>query len=111
MDKIKVVVFGPNGAKVLTNPWRVEYITQPHLVNPDLTHVRGLPPEEWALLEGKVRPKDLRVNVVSSPIVKKPIVIPKRPFWRPYYKGIVVGFLGAAVLISFYEIICYLTKS
>lgn len=32
--------------------------SEPHLVNPDLSRVRGVPPELWQLVNGHIVPKD-----------------------------------------------------
>ena len=54
MSKVTVVVQGTQGCRILTNPSVEQYSGVPHLVNPDLTSVRGLPPEQWRIRRGAV---------------------------------------------------------
>lgn len=57
MAKRKVVVFDHNGGWVLTNPNPSDYKDLPHVVNPDLSAVKGLPPEGWTLVGRGVVPR------------------------------------------------------
>ncbi len=57
IEKIKVVVFGENGAKILINPKPSEYEHLNFKVNPSLTQVYGVPPENWRLFKGEIIPK------------------------------------------------------
>lgn len=52
--KNKVVVQYDDYCRVLINPEPSEYEHLPHVVNPNLALVRGLPPEEWKIVGGIV---------------------------------------------------------
>lgn len=54
MSKTKVVVFDKDGGWVLINPDPKEYRSLNYVVNPDLSAVKGIPPEHWALVGNKV---------------------------------------------------------
>ena len=59
-EKVKVVTFGPHGARILINPELSQYDSSLHIVNPDLSAVAGLSPHEWSLVDGKVVPAPLK---------------------------------------------------
>lgn len=94
-----LVVFTADGARVLKNPPDEHVLMQqPNvLVNPDLKHLYGIPPHEWAIDNGKVVQKtgaEERLTKVSLPVrlVKlKPYILAA--------VGLVVGILiGKLVL-------------
>ena len=68
MKKTKVVVFDAQGGWILTNPAKPAYEREPHIINPDLSLVKGLPPEQWALEGVRVVPKTERSRLPRAPI-------------------------------------------
>ena len=55
--KTKVVLFHPHTAEILINPPEEAYKSHPsYLINPDLSHVMGLPPHKWARKGSQVIP-------------------------------------------------------
>lgn len=52
MYKTRVVVQGPEGCRILVNPSPSLYENKPHLINPDLSGVRGVSPEQWEIVNG-----------------------------------------------------------
>lgn len=63
--KRRVVVAGPSGCRILTNPRKEDYAGLAHVIDPDLSNVSGTSPENWILSSGSVRLK---------PGVKKPVL-------------------------------------
>lgn len=53
MSKTRVVIFTENNARILVNPLNVERFKEmPNaVVNPDLQHVKNIPPHFWKLTE------------------------------------------------------------
>lgn len=54
---MKVIVFSPRGTRIYKNPAKDQYEPHPHFIvtgTSDLDAVRGLPPHEWELKNGKV---------------------------------------------------------
>lgn len=68
MKKSKAVIFSPGGVRIVTNP-DLSGITCPFLVDPDLSAVRHLPPDRWALVGNQVVPSQGAVRVVLSPVM------------------------------------------
>ena len=54
MSKQIVVVKDGPGCRVLVNPSIAQYENKEHLINPCTARVRGLSPEEWDILGGKL---------------------------------------------------------
>lgn len=54
MSKKIVVVRFPEGIRVLVNPKESTFRAFEHVIDPDLSSVRGVPPEEWSIEGGKV---------------------------------------------------------
>ena len=96
-DKTTVVVFGPNGARILTNPDKSEYVHLPHLVDPNRDSVQGLPPHMWELSpEGIVPASDRKVEKIEA--VLHPERAKRRPFKAPVpLKAIALLLVNAAV--------------
>lgn len=68
MKKSKAVIFFPGGVKIVTNS-DLSGITHPFLVDPDLSAVRHLPPDRWALADGKVVPGSPLSSPLSEPLM------------------------------------------
>lgn len=75
MKKFKVVIFTDEGGWVLINPSASEYKQYTHVLDPDLSEVAGMPPESWALRDGKVVPRVDGKPVVSHSLRNRVIVI------------------------------------
>lgn len=54
MEKEVVVTFSDVGARILVNPDPEDYQSLPHLVNPDLSPFKGIPPHCLSLVDGKI---------------------------------------------------------
>lgn len=51
----RVVVIQKNGkCRILVNPDPAQYKKLPHAVDPDLTDLRGVPPEHWSVVGKRV---------------------------------------------------------
>lgn len=55
MKKI-IVVQNSGGCRILVNPEKGLYEGKKHLVNPDVSHMNGIPPEHWEIVNGVVFP-------------------------------------------------------
>jgi hypothetical protein len=49
-----VVVKSGVGCRILVNPDPGSYENDTHCINPDLRKVRGVPPEQWSIVDGTV---------------------------------------------------------
>lgn len=58
MSKTVVFVLKEEGGVLLVNPKPEEYAAFPHVINPVMSHVRGIPPQLWRIEGGKVVAKD-----------------------------------------------------
>ena len=54
-DKIKVILFEENNARILINP-DIASLKGKYVVNPNLDFVKRIPPHFWKLVENKVFP-------------------------------------------------------
>lgn len=54
MDKIRVIVKEESGCRILVNPRPEQYAHLRHVINPDLSRVRGLSPHEWDIVGDRV---------------------------------------------------------
>jgi hypothetical protein len=75
VKKFKVVIFTDEGGWVLINPSKSEYSQYTHVLDPDLSEVAGMPPEFWALRDGKVVPRVEGKPVVSHSLRNRVMVI------------------------------------
>lgn len=68
MRKLKVIDFTDSTPRIYTNPnltdFSVKILSGKAVVNPDLDAVRGVSPEYWGLIKG-------RVVAINKPIVTK----------------------------------------
>lgn len=54
MSKVRVAVLTGKGCRMLVNPHEKDYIDQVHVVNPDVSHLCGVAPEDMGIADGKL---------------------------------------------------------
>ena len=73
MNKTTVVVFNENGVRILINP---DKAPKGAIINPDLTHLKGVPPHLWKLENGKITSDYKKTSAPVKFLPKK-----KKKYW------------------------------
>lgn len=99
MKKNKIVIFTPIGARIITAADPKPYMGQKNiLINPDLSKVKGVPPQFWVRQGGRVvemsRPRKLARKAKIKHLGR--IWQTKRNRWPTVLKYSLCAILGAA---------------
>jgi len=92
MSKHHVVLFGSNGARIITTQDVSHFQGMPNaLIDPDLEAVKGIPPHHWQLQDSKVvpTPEEQRTDPNQPSIVQHTITVAKSHYVKLF--AIVVG--------------------
>jgi hypothetical protein len=97
-----IVKFTANGARIIKGVDAQQFVGMPDVaVNPDLSTVRGIPPHEWQLVDGKIVPK----TVDTVPAEAKALNSDKRKL--PVLK-LLLGIAYVGVCIAFHLLLKHL---
>jgi hypothetical protein len=110
--KTRVVVFTENNARILINPYNLDqFRAMPNaVIDPDLSHVRGISPHFWKNDEGRIVPMSeseraerLKHLVAhgSDNVISISAARPRRPLWQ-VLEPVVYAVSGIFGLIALY---------
>ena len=87
-----LVIFHPGGAFVEIDPSRVaRYTGRPNtLLNPDMTHLKGVPTRLWVMRKGKIAIKVTRSRFHPTNLLKKQKQLVRKTLYGVKFESIVI---------------------